>query len=466
MGWGTRVWAAACAAAAVVALTTCLAAAGADSDGDWTTYGDSPARISAVPAEAGALTRHFVLPLDGRVTGQVLYAAGAFYAATTSGEVVSFDPDGYVRWRVDVGQLAHTCAAARRLRRHRHRRRRPGREDALRRRRVRPPARARARDGRRARRLARPRLHRLPTRARLGRARPRRRRRLRADRCVLRLVEPGRRLPCRRRVAAVSRWTSVPSELGGGGGPWGWGGVAFDPDDDQLFAATSGAFAGGSNSGDAFTETAGYGDRLVQLGEDLGVEDSSHPRRPARPARPRLRRLAGRRRSHRLRRARRRGDKNDIVYAWRRGQLAAGPIWELPLETYDPNNPLLSQLAWHASLASLYAVTGTRVRAHPDRRPTARPQIVWRRPLGTRHRERLADDRRRHRLVRGQRRERARRLRRPQRRPRRPGSARRHDARGADHRRPQPRRRHLHRPRRGLQPRAGGAARRRRRPGS
>src|SRR5262249_35088222 len=49
------------------------------------------------------------LPVDGRVTGQVLYAAGAFYAATTSGEVVSFDADGYVRWRTDVGQLAHTC---------------------------------------------------------------------------------------------------------------------------------------------------------------------------------------------------------------------------------------------------------------------------------------------------------------------------------------------------------------------
>ena len=270
-------WAAACAAAAVVALTTCLAAAGAGSDGDWTTYGDSPARISAVPAEAGALTRHFVLPLDGRITGQVLYAAGAFFAATTSGEIVSFDPDGYVRWRVDVGQLAHTCAqldgygvvgtgvvdaAAKTL----------YVADAF------------------------GRLHALALATGAERAGwPVRvftdyRRELAWG--ALALVDGAVYVPTAAycdssslggvfRVDAasrqISRWTSVPSDLGGGGGPWGWGGVAFDQDDDQLFAATSGAFAGGSNSGDASRETAGYGERLVQLGDDLGVEDSSHP---------------------------------------------------------------------------------------------------------------------------------------------------------------------------------------------
>jgi hypothetical protein len=100
---------AACCAAAAVALASGLGASGDDGAAAWTTYGDSPARISAVPAQAGQLTRRFVLPLGGRITGQVLSADGAFFAATTSGEVVSFNPDGYVRWRGDVGQLAHTC---------------------------------------------------------------------------------------------------------------------------------------------------------------------------------------------------------------------------------------------------------------------------------------------------------------------------------------------------------------------
>ena len=76
-------------------------------------------------------------------------------------------------------------------------------------------------------------------------------------------------------------------------------------------------------------------------------------------------------------------DKNDVIYAWHRGELAAGPVWELALETYDPNNPLLSQLAWQPSLASLYAVTGSelvRIQIAAD----CSASVAWRRPLGTR----------------------------------------------------------------------------------
>ena len=68
-----------------------------------------------------------------------------------------------------------------------------------------------------------------------------------------------------------------PAHLGGGGGPWGWGGLAFDPALNTLFAVTSGAFDGGTNSGDAFTELAGHGDQLVQLDPDLTVATASHP---------------------------------------------------------------------------------------------------------------------------------------------------------------------------------------------
>ena len=75
-------------------------------------------------------------------------------------------------------------------------------------------------------------------------------------------------------------------------------------------------------------------------------------------------------------------DKDDIVYGWRAGNIAAGPIWELPLDTFNPGNPLLSQLAWSQPLSSLYAVTGThlvRITIGADCQPTA----AWKIPLGT-----------------------------------------------------------------------------------
>lgn len=55
------------------------------------------------------LDRSFVLPVDGRITGQVLAAHGRFYAATTAGDVVAFTSGGYVLWHDDFGQLAQTC---------------------------------------------------------------------------------------------------------------------------------------------------------------------------------------------------------------------------------------------------------------------------------------------------------------------------------------------------------------------
>src|SRR4029077_5604159 len=39
----------------------------------------------------------------------------------------------------------------------------------------------------------------------------------------------------------VSAWISVPTTLGGGGGVWGWGGTAYDPASDALFAVTANA---------------------------------------------------------------------------------------------------------------------------------------------------------------------------------------------------------------------------------
>ena len=75
-------------------------------------------------------------------------------------------------------------------------------------------------------------------------------------------------------------------------------------------------------------------------------------------------------------------DKNDEVYAWRATDLADGPIWSIPLESFDPADPMLSQLAWSPSLDSIYAVIGT----HVDRvsiGPSCAGSITWEEPLGT-----------------------------------------------------------------------------------
>jgi hypothetical protein len=92
--------------AVCAALVLCLNSAAAAPPTSWTTYGNGPSRAGAAAAAPATLTRDFVLPLDGRIVGQVLAANGAFYAATTAGEVASFTPDGSLRWRIDVGQLA------------------------------------------------------------------------------------------------------------------------------------------------------------------------------------------------------------------------------------------------------------------------------------------------------------------------------------------------------------------------
>ena len=77
-------------------------------------------------------------------------------------------------------------------------------------------------------------------------------------------------------TGAVSRWISVPFALGGGGGVWGWGGIAYSAGRDSLFVATGNAFRGGSNKGKRFREWAGYGEQLVELSQPLGAR-GDHP---------------------------------------------------------------------------------------------------------------------------------------------------------------------------------------------
>ena len=50
-------------------------------------------------------------------------------------------------------------------------------------------------------------------------------------------------------TGAVSSWRAVPFELGGGGGIWGWGGVAYSERLDSLLVVTGNALRGGANVG-------------------------------------------------------------------------------------------------------------------------------------------------------------------------------------------------------------------------
>src|SRR4029453_14058626 len=78
-------------------------------------------------------------------------------------------------------------------------------------------------------------------------------------------------------TGGVSQWEVVPKRLGGGGGVWGWGGLAYSAARGSLNAVTGNAFEGGLNRGKRFREYAGYGERLVELGTDPRVRAPRPP---------------------------------------------------------------------------------------------------------------------------------------------------------------------------------------------
>jgi hypothetical protein len=374
--------------AAVVLLSlSCLSAAGAAKQAPaWTTFGAGPARLgqTAAAAPVSRVARRFVLPLSGRITAQVLSAGGVFVAASTGGDVVAFDRNGFVLWHDQLGQLAYDCPqlngygvvgtgvidsssgtfyvadAFGRLH-----------ALALSTGAERPgwPVRVFTDVDRElnwgALTLAAGSVY-VPTAAYCDAA-----------------GTPGGVYRVNLATKAVTRWLAVPLNLGGGGGPWGWGGLAFDPASDSLFAGASGAFAGGSNSGTAYSETAGNGDRLIEFGPDLQIRSSSHPAGlpdrqdldfvgspllvPGTSCGPMV--VAA--------------TKNDTVYGWKQDDLTAGWVWKVAIEPYAVSDPFVSQLAWSAATSSVYAVTGTelvRIKVGPG----CTASVVWRRKLGTR----------------------------------------------------------------------------------
>ncbi len=369
-------------AAIVAALALTGSGGGAPGAPAWSSYGNGPERTSATGVTPIRIARGFVLPLRGRITGQVLAAAGDFFAASSAGEVAAFTPDGYVRWKVELGQLAHACPqldgygvtgtgvidlASRTF----------YVADAFGRLHALALATGVERRGWPVRvfadhdeqlvwgalSLAGGAVY-VPT----------------ASYCDSPMVGGIYRVDLGSRH--VTQWVSVPASLGGGGGVWGWGGTAFSKSDRALYAVTANAFAGGSNVGDSFTESAGYGEHLVRLSPSLTVQAASHP---ADLEAPLDLDFAG---SPVVLERRRCGelvvgaDKDDDVYAWKANAVAAGPIWKVSLEPFDEGDPFLTQLAWSGTHSSLYAVTGTQlVRITIARDCT--PRVAWRRALGT-----------------------------------------------------------------------------------
>ncbi len=158
------------------------------------------------------------------------------------------------------------------------------------------------------------------------------------------------------RTRDVSHWDVVPQERGGGGGVWGWGGIAYSSARQSLLAVTGNAFRGGSNDGDSFREWEPYGEHLVELSLALRLRAASHPAgltapndldfvgspvvvtRPGCPEQV----IAL--------------NKNGRLYAWRTKAIEAGPVWTLQLA---PSNPpvLVTQAAYSADLRALFVDT-------------------------------------------------------------------------------------------------------------
>jgi len=168
---------------------------------------------------------------------------------------------------------------------------------------------------------------------------------------------------------AVQTWTPVPARLGGGGGIWGWGGVAFSAARRSIFAAPGNAFS-------KTNEAAGYGEHLVELSPALRVRSANHPRSIAPQGdidfggAPMLVRAGG---CPRLVVA---PSKNGRLYAWRESAVRKGPAWTIDLRRLKPRYALVTELAYSPPLRSIFVATGTRlVRVTLGR--DCRPQVTW-----------------------------------------------------------------------------------------
>jgi hypothetical protein len=353
-------------------------------------YGNDPQRTSATDASLSppSVRPAWYTPVSGRISSQALVAQDepvpgrrTVYVATSKGVVYALAENGYVRWRVDLGQLDRICQQI----------------DGY------------GVTGTPAIDVATHalyvadafgRLHALDLTTGAERAGwpirvyPDFRRELvwGALAIVQGSVYLGTGSYCDRKMEGklfrvelasgrVASWTVVPKRLGGGGGIWGWGGVAYSAARDALYAVTGNAFRGGTNTGRRFRESAGYGEQLVELGRDLSVRASNHPKGISKPldldfvgspvlfSHPVCGELAAAL------------NKNGRAYVWRAGDIRAGPLFSLQLSRPTLAAPLLSQPAYSPRTGALYVVTpGRLVRIDVDRR--CRGRVAWGLPVG------------------------------------------------------------------------------------
>jgi hypothetical protein len=378
-----------CLAAVVLPLLLGGGAGAQVVTGEWLTYGNDAQRSSATgtPLSPPSLRPAWYTPVSGRVSSQALVAQDVpapgrrtVYVATSKGVVYALAENGYIRWRVELGQLDRICQQI---------------------------------DGYGV--TGTPAIDRATNSLYLvdafGRAH--------ALDLVTGAERPGWPVPVynsyRRELAwgaltivngsiyfgtgaycdrpmvgkifrveiatrAVSRWQVVPPSRGGGGGVWGWGGVSWSAGRESLFVATGNALKGGSNVGKRYREWARYGEHLVELSPSLTVRSSHHP--------PRINSLAdldfvG---SPVLFAHRSCGElvavlnKDGYLYAWRSGRVRAGTVFTLKLS--NPARPLLTQLAYSPLTGALYASTPKGlVRVDIDRR--CKGLVRWTRPVGS-----------------------------------------------------------------------------------
>src|SRR5262245_26322026 len=377
----------------VAALVLLLVSGGAEAQvpGGWLTYGNDPARTSMTETSLlpSALRPAWYTPVSGRISSQPLVAQDVpapgmrtVYVATSKGVVYALGENGYIRWRVELGQLDRVCPqidgygvtgtpvidpATRTL----------YLADAF------------------------GRLHALDLVSGAERAgwpirlytEYRREIVWGALTLVNGSIYVGTAAYCDRPMIGkvirvevatrrVSQWVAVPPRLGGGGGVWGWGGVAYSPVRGSLFVATGNAFRGGRNVGRRFREYAGYGEQLVELTLGLTVNAASHPKSIRQPkdldfvGSPVLfRRSPCGELAAVL-------NKNGFLYVWQSAKVRAGPVSTLRVVPRRSDAPLLTQLAMSPRTGALYVSTpGAIVRVDFDRR--CRAKVKWSRPLGS-----------------------------------------------------------------------------------
>ncbi len=334
----------------------------------WLTFGDDAARTgsAATPVDPRSLRPKWFRETDGMVTAQPLVVRNVpdagqetAYVATNAGRVIAYAPNGYVRWQRMLGALPNSCdqladwgVVGTPV--------------------VDPVTRALyVADGFGL-------MHALDLVT--GRDRPGWPVRIYDDPSselvwgALTLVRGsvyvgtgsycdrpmiGKLIRVQVATRQVSSWTVVPSRLGGGGSIWGWGGPAYSAARGALFVVTGNAFEGGTNTGAAFDEAAGYGEQLVEVSPGLHVLAASHPRdvpgagdfdfigSPVVFTLPGCGELVAA------------ANKNGHVYLWRSAAITNGPVADLALQATSENQPLLTQLAYDAKTTSLYVATFT-----------------------------------------------------------------------------------------------------------